>query len=104
MPLTQPEFAPIALRLEVEEPDGVEQVGLALGRLLLDVLVGQVERVHTRLQRFRRNVFGALKVLHILDNLNLKTIPRVREGNENLTILTNQFIDYVNNFSNIWKS
>ncbi len=74
MPLAQPELATITLRLEVEEPDGIEQVGFALGRFLLDVLVGQVERVHSRLQRFRRNVLGALKVLHIFDNLNLQTI------------------------------
>ena len=46
----EPELASIALRLEVEELDGVQEVSLPLCRLLLNVFVSQVESIYSRLK------------------------------------------------------
>ena len=82
LPFAEPELATVALRLEVEELDGVQQVRLSLGRLLFDVLESRVEGVGARLQRRRRDVVGSVEVFDVFDHLHLV-------GKNVLTVLRN---------------
>ena len=79
LPFAEPELATVALRLEVEELDGVQQVRLSLGRLLFDVLESRVEGIGARLQRRRRDVVGSVEVFDVFDHLHLveKNVPTV---------------------------
>ena len=71
MSLTEPELAPVTLRLEVEELDGVEKIRFAFRRFLFDVLEGGIKRIDSRLQRCHRNVVRAVKVFDVFDDFNL---------------------------------
>ena len=56
MSLTEPELAPVTLRLEVEELDGVEKIRFAFRRFLFDVLEGGIKRTSTCIENVVINI------------------------------------------------